>query len=217
MVSQSKVKNSQLCTIYIIRHGETEWNLQEKLQGHKDSPLTQNGVEQAKKRAKDLAQIAFAEIFSSDLLRAKRTAEIIALEHKMVVKTTELLRERNYGGYEGRKVSEYREELKDMLQKRETLSEKDKFAFKLQPDIESDEEIVTRMITFLREVALAYKGKTIGLVCHGSIMRSFLVHIGFGTSSEMTQGAVGNLAYFVLETDGVDFFVKETDGVVKVK
>lgn len=206
-------KKPTSCRLYIIRHGETEWNLEHRLQGQKDSCLTANGLAQAKERAKNLAKIYFDEIFSSDLLRAKQTAEIIALEHKLAVKTNQLLRERSFGKYEGTLITEFETELKEMLHKQETLSEKEQFSFKLSSEVESDEEIVTRMITFVREIAAAYLGKTVAVVCHGSIMRSFLVHLGFGNYSELRFGAIGNLGYFILETDGVDFFVRETEGI----
>jgi 2,3-bisphosphoglycerate-dependent phosphoglycerate mutase len=207
--------NKKPCTIYVIRHGETEWNIAQKMQGQHDSPLTPAGIEQAKQRAKTLAHINFAEIFSSDLLRAKRTAEIIALEHQITVKTSQLIRERNFGKYEGIEISAYRKALQGLLQKSETLSEKEQFALKLDDDIESDEEISTRMIQFLREVAVAYPGKTIGIVCHGGIMRATLIHLGYGTFKELQHGAIENVGYYVLEADGVDFFIKSTDGISK--
>ena len=96
-----------LCTIYIIRHGETEWNVKKIMQGQKNSLLTTKGIQQAKQAAKQLKQIKFAAIFSSDLLRAKRTAQIIALEHKLIVKTRKILRERYYGKFEGKKIITY--------------------------------------------------------------------------------------------------------------
>ena len=75
----------------------TEWNEIGLIQGHSDSPLTAQGITQAKELAKKLKNVKFDLIFSSDLLRAKRTAEIIALEHKLFVQTSKLLRERDFG------------------------------------------------------------------------------------------------------------------------
>ena len=62
-----------MTTIYIVRHGETKWNVKQLMQGHKDSPLTEKGIEQAEEIKKELKNIHFYRIFSSDLLRAKRT------------------------------------------------------------------------------------------------------------------------------------------------
>jgi broad specificity phosphatase PhoE len=199
--------------IYIIRHGETEWNIQKRLQGQKDSPLTKQGLEQAKERAKSLAQVPFEEVFSSDLVRAQRTAGIIALEHQLTAKTHQLLRERSFGKHEGKLITEFEEELKEMLLKEEALNKEERFAFKISDDIESDEEITTRMLTALREIAVAYPDKTVGVICHGAIMRTLLIHLGWGTYTQLQHGAIENLGYFVVDTDGVDFFISEAVGV----
>jgi len=83
----------KLCHFYITRHGETVWNTKKIMQGHSDSPLTENGINQAKATAKKLQDVPFAQVFSSDLLRTKRTAEIISADYDVVVKTNKLLRE----------------------------------------------------------------------------------------------------------------------------
>jgi probable phosphoglycerate mutase len=203
----------RFCRFYVIRHGETLWNTQRRMQGHADSPLTEKGLTQAQDRAKELAQVPFTEIFSSDLLRAQRTAEIIALEHNLAVTSNQLLRERAFGAYEGKTVEEYQELLKDMLQQLETLGEKEQFTFKVSQDIESDEEVMMRMITFLRQTAIAYPQKTIGVVCHGGIMRALLVHLGFASHKALAHGAIKNLSYVVIDSDGTDFFVHYSDGI----
>jgi broad specificity phosphatase PhoE len=183
------------------------------MQGHSDSPLTDTGIQQAKKRAKELAQVPFTQIFSSDLLRAQRTAEILALEHNLAVTTNQLLRERAFGTFEGKSLDEYQEELKDLLQEMETLGEKEQFSFKLNDEIESDEEIATRLITFLRQTATAYPEETIGIVCHGGIIRALLLKLGYGTREQLSHGAIKNLCYVVVDADASDFFVRHTDGI----
>ena len=65
------------CTLYIVRHGQTDWNVQKLLQGQQDSALTELGITQAKELQETLREIHFDGIFSSDLLRTKKTAEIM--------------------------------------------------------------------------------------------------------------------------------------------
>lgn len=204
------MNHSSYCTLYIARHGETEWNLEHRLQGQMDSPLTQNGLRQAQDLADSLRQIHFDAIFSSDLVRARRTAEVAALERKLAVKTSELLREHNYGIYEGKKVDEVKEELKEAFAEYERLSNEEKFRYRLIPNGETDEEIAVRFITFLRETAVAYEGKNVLVVSHGGVMAAFLVHVGFGVQEKVR---IANTGYFKLLSDGVDFFVKETVGI----
>src|ERR1041385_1316907 len=92
-------------TFYLIRHGQTDWNKEHLLQGIVDNVLNEAGERQAKELAKTLHHVHFDLAFSSDLLRAKRTAEIILLEKKVHVETTKLLRERAFGKHEGNPTS----------------------------------------------------------------------------------------------------------------
>lgn len=206
------MSKNTFCTFYIVRHGESEWNVMKLLQGQADSPLTENGINQARILGKEFKNIHFDFAFSSDSTRALRTAEIIALEHNLAVKTTRLLRERNFGNWEGRSYSIFQEDLKEMMDEFALLSDEKKKTYKY-PGIENDEEIVVRFITFLRETALAYPGKTVLATTHGAMIRTLLIHLGLGTYDEIPHDAVGNSAYVKIESDGVDFFIKETKGV----
>ena len=208
-------KNTKLTTIYIVRHGETEWNIKHLMQGHLDSPLTQAGEQQAKDIALRLKHIHFDEVFSSDLFRAKRTAETIILERKIAIKTTQALRERNYGVFEGKVYDEYNQALQKLLVQYKTRSEQDKVFYKSH-GVETTDQSIARLITFLRELAVSYSGKTILVVSHGGVMRYLLIHLGFGTYKTLPSGSIANTAYIKLASDGVDFFVKETKGITKI-
>ena len=209
------MKLEKSCTLYIVRHGETEWNTQKIIQGHSDSSLTQKGLDQACDLREMFKDIKFDHVFSSDLLRAKRTAEVIAAQDKVEVKTTQALRERCFGRFEGKKFAEYTAELKELIEQMETLSQAEYAKHKLDPSIESDEELISRMIFFLRETALAYIGKNVLVVSHGGMIRALLIHLGFGTRQELTPHAVQNCAYLKLVSDGTDFSIEETHNIIK--
>lgn len=205
-------------TIYIVRHGESIGNVYYAKHGYYlpnlklGTDLSQLGIKQAQDIAKKLVHIHFDAIFSSDYIRAKRTAEIIALERKMDVITTKIIRERNLGSMEGKLTISVRNEIK-RLQK--GMSDLEKMKMKLTPDMESEEELITRFINFLREIAIAYSGKTILVVNHGKMMRTLLIHLGFAKYDELPHESIKNTGYIKLESDGVDFIVKETWGVNK--
>lgn len=203
------MRDRNLATVFIVRHGETEWNMKRLIQGQKDSALTELGINQAKELAKELQKIKFDLVFSSDLLRAKKTAEIIVTEHNLAVETTELLRERAFGKLEGKPVEALRF-FENLFAK---LKHEEMFSYKSAPDIESDEELVTRLITFLREAVIAHAGKKILIVTHGGIMRAFLIKLGITDYKNPVW--VGNAGYIKLETDGVDFEVKKVKGIHK--
>jgi 2,3-bisphosphoglycerate-dependent phosphoglycerate mutase len=204
------------CTIYIVRHGETEHNVKEIMQGQTDSSLTKTGVNQAEKLAKEFKNIHFNAIFSSDLYRAKRTAEIVKLDRQLAVNTTELLRERAFGHFDGKTIESFQRQNKHLFKVRQNLSEKEKRDFKFYEEYESDSEMTARIITALREIAATYIGKTVLVVSHGSIIRAFLIHLGFAKFDELPPKSIENTAFAVLQTDGIDFFIKETKGINKI-
>lgn len=86
-------------TLYLIRHGQTEWSLSGQHTGHTDLPLTPEGEIQASELAPILAKITFSAIFTSPLLRARRTCELAGLAHRSSIDSD--LVEWNYGDYEG--------------------------------------------------------------------------------------------------------------------
>ena len=97
-------------TIYIVRHGQTEWNLLGKTQGHGNSDLTPKGIEQAELLADSMTKYPIDYIYSSDLGRAYQTAEIIGNKLSIEVEKTEALREMNFGTWEGRIIKDIIEE-----------------------------------------------------------------------------------------------------------
>jgi len=88
--------------IYFVRHGETDWTEAKKLQGRTDIPLNETGIKQVETMRDELKGIDFAVIFTSPLVRARQTAEIIAEAHEDApfVVVDELM-ERSFGNYEG--------------------------------------------------------------------------------------------------------------------
>lgn len=201
-----QINPSLNCTLYIVRHGETDWNAKGLTQGETDIPLNNTGIKQAKDLAEKLKGIKFDAVFSSDLIRAKKTAEIIAFEKKIAIETTHLLRERRFGKFEGKPYS-----LMDEFHRNwEKLDKKERTNYKPYKGYESDKEAITRFITFLREISVRYTEKKVLVVCHGGIMRILLNHLSDET---YLAGAVSNLAYIQLESDGVDFFIKELQGI----
>lgn len=87
--------------IYLVRHGETDYNKAHKLQGWSDVPLNENGIELAKKTAEGMKDISFDYVFSSPLDRAYTTAEIIVGARDLKIEKDDRLKEINLASYEG--------------------------------------------------------------------------------------------------------------------
>jgi broad specificity phosphatase PhoE len=205
---------NKYCTLYIVRHGETDWNVKQIIQGHSNSSLTQNGKRQIRELEKNLKHIHFDALFSSDLLRTKQTSEILNIERKLAITTTDAIRERYFGKYEGMHADQFYKEVKDLLKEYEKFSDESKRKFKY-PTSESDEELISRVIRYIREIAVAYPSKKVLVVSHGGVLKNLLIHLGWGTYKTLATGGVSNGSYIVLESDGVDFIVKETNGITK--
>ena len=93
--------------IFVVRHGQTEWNVMKKMQGSKDIELNEKGISQAKDTADLLRNSSFDIIFCSPLKRARQTAEIINEDREINIIFDERLRERNYGEFEGTSKSSF--------------------------------------------------------------------------------------------------------------
>lgn len=196
------------CTLYLVRHGQTDWNVSKTIQGQLDIPLNTKGESQAGELRELIKSIHFDALFSSDLIRAKRTTEILNLERQLAIETTQALRERSFGVYEGQPMSGTHERLMDLL---ENYKDDPHIA---ESHIESNDQMIARAITFIREISVAYAGKAVLLTSHGGLMRVLLIHLGYCTRKQIPAfGAIKNLAYIKLECDGVDFAVKETFGI----
>lgn len=218
--------SSNLTTIYLVRHGESEANvLVEKdeeahtymaFDDRDGAPLTAKGRQQAKTLAEKFKNIHFDAFFSSNMIRAKDTAEAVALERKLAVQTSDLIRERELSRYMKKINRVSKAEIKaEMQQELEALDDLGKMQYKHTNEMESVDEAATRLITFLREIAVAYSGKTVLVANHGNMIRSMLTKLGWASFDELPDGAVENTGYIVLESDGVDFFIKETHGIHK--
>ena len=123
--------------IYIIRHGQTDWNLEKKMIGQIDVSLNQTGKEQAKLSINQLSALKIDEIIASDLARTKETADIINASLHLPISFDARLRERNYGDLEG--VSE-----KDISQEQWKIFNKDPHAM----HAESPEDLYKRVKSF---------------------------------------------------------------------
>lgn len=95
--------------IILVRHGETDWNVERRIQGHCDIPLNREGERQAAALGRELASEVLDAVISSDLRRALQTAQAIAAPHGLSVKTDSDLRERRFGAFEGLTHDEIRE------------------------------------------------------------------------------------------------------------
>jgi broad specificity phosphatase PhoE len=180
------MKDKTSCEIYVIRHGETDWNVEKRLQGHTDIPLNAEGEKQALQIKEKLEKIEFTAVFSSDLSRASQTAGIIMGEKREQVIKTTALRERYMGAWEGRYAHEFHAELQEQK----------------QSNVESLLEVYNRLYSFIKMQAPFYLGFSILLVSHGGVLRALLSQFdcNFDTNSEV-KWQISNCAHIRLKAN----------------
>ncbi len=155
----------------VIRHGETEWNLKGRFQGHKDSPLSPLGRTQAAALGRRLATESFDVLYSSDLGRALQTAGAIASLSGHTIKTDPQLRERNFGVLEGLTEAEIIAAHGDTLE-RLRRPEPD---FRI-PKGESLRDAYDRCVAAFSRLAALHAEGTMVVVCHGGVLAHLYQH-----------------------------------------
>lgn len=184
--------------LFLIRHGETEWNRQHLLQGNRDIPLNEAGIRLAVQTAEGLRQagLTFDRIYSSPLQRAKRTAQLLCPNQPLVL--DDRLRELSFGDYEGTVCP--------------ALA-----ALPLSaPGGESVAALQARAMVCLQEIAAdpVNRGKRILVSTHGAVIRSVCMALKDIPLAEFWQGGVSkNCALTVLRVEGTRLLLEQENVV----
>ena len=181
--------------IYIVRHGETEWNAEGRIQGHTDINLSDLGRQQAQSVARRLEQVSFSAAYCSDLNRARETAEIILGRSGTPLHPTLQLREYHKGVFEGLTVNEYSKKFPDQYQA--SLVNDLDFA---PNGGESMRETSLRMAKFVQETIPQHLDDTVLIVGHGGSLRSLIVALMDLPLEANWKFVMGNCAVSVLYT-----------------
>lgn len=151
----------------MVRHGETDWNRENRFQGHADTSLNDTGRAQARVLALDLEESSFAAIYSSPLLRAHETALILAERAELSVERTEALMEVDVGSWSGLTREEVEARFPNGFRRWLEYGHG-------WDDGESYEELGARVVSGLLEIAEAHPHRTVLAVTHGGPIRSSL-------------------------------------------
>jgi uncharacterized phosphatase len=184
--------------LYLVRHGETEWNRLRRIQGLTDIPLNDTGREQARRTGMLLTRRPVTRVFASPLGRARETAEIIARELGLPEpELRDALVERNYGSAEGMGFHEI-----DVKYPPGTDV----------PGRESREEVAARVIPALQAIAAEHPGESIVVVSHGGAIRAAL------TTAEPRGGfaAITNGSVHSFHVDGEDLRLVAFDDPIEI-
>jgi len=157
--------------LYLIRHGETDWNVEGRWQGHADVPLNERGLQQAAQIAQKLTGAGLAAIYSSDLQRAQETAQAISAATRLPVQTDPRLREINQGEWQGLLAEEVEARYGDILRRRR-LDPLDTGP----PGGETVKQVLGRVIAAIDEIRRHHPLERVAVVSHGFALALVRVH-----------------------------------------
>lgn len=169
--------------VYLARHGETDWNLKGLIQGHTDIPLNETGRQQALELAAAVKDkgISINRIYSSDMKRARETAEIVAKELSVETRALKGIQEVNLGRWEGHTWKQVRELFPDEYQ---VWYENRRY--EVPPEGESYEQVLQRVVPVLSDIDLN-EGENVLVVVHSAVIMSLLSYVYDKPFEEMSR------------------------------
>lgn len=189
--------------IIVIRHGETEWNVAKRIQGHGDSSLTAAGVEQAEALARRLALENFDVLLSSDLGRAMQTARRIAELSPHEVIPDPRFRERNFGAGEGLTYDEIDRKYPEAFSRVREVDPD--YAI---PGGESRRQFHERVAKAFESLVREHEGRTVVVVAHGGVLATFYRYVHAIGLEAPHAIPIANASYNSLKHDGGAFAVE---------
>ena len=154
-------KDKRSTHLFLIRHGETEWNVEGRYQGQADPPLNEHGLRQATELSERLGQVDLELLYTSPLLRSEQTAEIISRKLAIPIYKDERLMEINQGKWQTRLRSEIEELYPDLFKRWEIEPWE-----VTPPGGESLQQVRQRVFAAIDELLQIHAGKRIGIVSH---------------------------------------------------
>ena len=183
--------------IYLVRHGETEWNKEYRLQGQADTRLNDYGRELAVITAEALKDIPFDVIYHSPLNRAEETAVILKRDRKIDIIADDRIKEMSFGIAEGCHILDIKNNPEDPMYN--FLKHPGEFIPPL--NAESFEEVTVRSMAFMKETILPLEGKyeNVLIVAHGAVNRTILNTIAGIPVSDFWNIRLKNCAVSIID------------------
>jgi len=154
--------------LFLVRHGQTDWNLAQRFQGMSDIPLNETGRQQAHALGERLSSQDFEAVYSSPMRRALETAELITAR-KIGIQTDPRLQEISFGDWEGMAYDEINGKYPDALK----IWEND-VVHNAPPGGETLEQLVQRVQSILNDLHASHRGQTVLIVAHGGVLQSLI-------------------------------------------
>ena len=197
--------------VFLVRHGQTEWNLQNRLQGQQNSPLTKTGKEQAREVRNSLADLKIHKAYVSPLQRARDTIAIVLHDRTVEIVSSSHLKEIKLGPWEGKTRKEA--EQSHPIEYHNFCNDPGKFSL---PGAETFLQLQARVVAELNKFFLHEKGKDILVVSHWIAIKVAIAHytsIPLNQLSRIPEPSNGSILSFVLSNNGISIHNFENDDI----
>jgi broad specificity phosphatase PhoE len=189
-----------MLTLYIVRHGETDWNKEGRIQGRLNSQLTEKGRHNAKVLGERLKDIDFAKIITSPSGRTIETTELIVKDRDMLVQTNERIMEMDMGPWQGLLKSEIRAQYPEAYE-----------CFMNRPELYQNEnaesfiDIYKRAVDFLHELKSSNQTGNLLIISHGLFIKAlFLTIKGIEIKDFWTEPTVEGTSLSIVKIDATE-------------
>lgn len=196
-----------MTVLYLIRHGETNGNVENIFHGHTDAPLNENGIKQAEALKERFKNIEIDALYSSPLQRTMDTARAVNFYHGLPIITDERLMEMNGGDFEGVPF----EDINNLYPEEENLWCNQIWDF-VSPNGEGMRDVFKRSVAAISDIVSENKGKKIAVVSHGCPIRCIMTYLNGYRIEEITKldwvrnSSVTKIVFDDNTNSTVDFF-----------
>jgi broad specificity phosphatase PhoE len=189
-----------MAELLLVRHGETDWNVERRFQGHADPPLNATGRKQAQMLADELADVQIDVIYTSDLVRARETAEIVAARVGVPVVALSELREIDVGEWQGLSWPEIEERHPNGVRSWHENGHGWHAG-------ETYEQLAQRVLRALQGIARRHRDARVLIVGHGGTVRVVRAHVEGLTVAASRRGStpIGNCEVFRIRAENGEF------------
>ncbi len=183
--------------LVLIRHGQSQWNLEGRIQGQTDVPLSELGERQAEAVSKRLASEKIGALYASPLRRALHTAEVIDRHHGLGVRIEPVLTEIDHGLWQGRTEAEIEATDGERLRQWQLVPGRVQM-----PDGERLYDVRRRALGAIRAIAASHQGRTIVIVSHELVIKIILAEVLGMDYDHLGRLVVANTSLSIVESEG---------------
>lgn len=200
MMASFASKDTSTTRFIFVRHGQTDWNRENRYRGHADIPLNATGIQQAVLAAAALADVALHVVYASPLQRTMLTADLIAKSHGLPIKACQPLIDLNYGDWQGKPPADLDPESQALWR-----TQPDRVAI---PNGEPLSQARARVMALVEDLSQRHRGETVLLVSHDLIGKILLCGLSDAPNNAIHRFQQDTTCINVFDVNGDGYLIR---------